>query len=332
LVAIVPGVGKLKITLGHPNCFSPKVAVRSPRKQGYWGHMSGCVEVDFQFLAEHNVDMICMVGLDLIMHYASPSCESILGWTPEEMCGRGPDAFVLPEDLPIVAASQELLMSRGVDERPTIVRMRKKDGSYAWMEINARIMRDITWRKMREEELEQLAFRDGLTGLANRRFFDRALDQEWRRTIREGVAMSLILLDVDCFKEFNDLYGHVSGDACLRAVAEVVRQAIGRSTDLAARYGGEEIAVILPDTNPSGAFNVAESIRAGIMSLQIAHEGNSAEEWVTVSLGVVTATAHMHGTVTHVPEKLLLAADRAMYNAKHKGKNCVHQLPLSQLL
>ena len=308
--------------------------------------MSGCVEVDFQFLAEHNVDMICMVGLDLIMHYASPSCERILGWTPEEMCGRGPETFVLPEDLPIVSAAHELLMSRGVDEKPTVIRMRKKDGSHAWMEVNARIMkdkasgevsgivltmRDITWRKMRDEELEQMAFHDSLTGLANRRFFDRALDQEWRRTVREGVAMSLILLDADCFKEFNDLYGHVSGDACLRAVAEVVRNAISRSTDLAARYGGEEIAVILPDTNPSGAFSVAESIRAGIMSLQIPHAGNSAEQWVTVSLGVVTATAHMHGTVVDMPEKLLLAADHAMYNAKHRGKNCVHQLPLSQL-
>jgi len=289
-----------------------------------------------------------MVGLDLTMHYASPSCQRILGWTQEEMCGKGPDAFVLPEDIPTVVAVQEQLMSRTVDEMPTVVRMRKKDGAFAWMEINARIMkdkvseelrgivltlRDITGSKMREEALEQLAFQDSLTGLGNRRIFDRTLEHEWGRTIRHGGVMSLILLDVDCFKQFNDLYGHVSGDSCLQAVAAAVSKAIGRSTDLAARYGGEEIAVILPDTNPSGALKVAENIRAGIISLHIPHSGNSAgQEWVTVSVGVVTATAHLHGTLTDMPEKLLQAADRSMYKAKHEGRNRIHQHPLSQSL
>lgn len=309
--------------------------------------MSGGNEIDFQFLAEYNVDMICMVGLDLIMYYASPSCQHILGWTPEEMCGKGPDAFVLPEDLPLVAAAQELLMRRGVDEKPTVVRMRKKDGFYAWMEINARIMkdkmggepggvvltmRDITRRKIREEELEQLAFHDGLTGLANRRFFDQILEREWQRAVRESSAISLILLDIDYFKEFNDLYGHVPGDACLRIVAQTVSNAAGRFTDLAARYGGDEIAVILPDTDSSGAFILAEGIRAGIASLQIPHAGNAAGQgWVTASLGAVTAMAH-DGETDNMPESLLLAVDRALYNAKDEGRNRVHQLAFLQQL
>ncbi|MFP6562162.1 PAS domain S-box protein [Paraburkholderia sp. B3] len=120
---------------------------------------------DFRFLAENSADMVCRVGFDLVMHYASPSCERILGWKPEEMVGKGPDAFVFPEDLPTVAAAHERLMRDGVDPVPTEVRMQRKDGSYAWMEVNARrvqgdggasgivlVMRDISRRKLDEAE------------------------------------------------------------------------------------------------------------------------------------------------------------------------------------
>jgi len=292
-------------------------------------------EINFQFLAEQNVDMICMVGLDLVMNYVSPSCHRILGWTPEEMCGKGPDAFVLPEDLPVVAAAHERLLVHGVDESPTTIRMRRKDGTFAWMDINARIakdresdevngivitMRDATERKLQEEELETLAFRDSLTGLANRRSFDQVLEREWRRTLREGGQMSLILLDIDHFKQFNDQYGHIFGDDCLRAVAYAVRGAVGRATDVVARYGGEEIAIILSGTDSDGAIAVAENVRASVEALRLPHKGNLASEWVTASLGVATALAR-HGGTMKMPESLLLAADSALYKAKHEGRN-----------
>ncbi len=297
--------------------------------------MSERNEVNFQFLAEHNVDMICMVGLDLVMHYASPACHRLLGWTPEEMCGKALTHLFSPKIFPIVGAAYERLLKNGIDETPTTVRMRKKDGTFLWMEINARIakdqerdeingvvltMRDATERKLREEKLEAQALQDSLTGLANRRLFDQVLEREWRRTLREGSQVSLILLDIDSFKQFNDLYGHLFGDDCLRAVANAVRGVVGRAIDLVARYGGEEIAIILPSTDSDGAMEVAENVRASVEALRLPHKGNLASEWVTASLGVATALAR-HGGTMKMPESLLLAADHALYKAKHDGRN-----------
>jgi diguanylate cyclase (GGDEF)-like protein len=142
-----------------------------------------------------------------------------------------------------------------------------------------------------------LALTDGLTELANRRAFDEALDREWKRTLREGSQISLLLLDLDCFKEFNDHYGHQVGDDCLRAVARAVAGVV-RATDIAARYGGEEIAVILPSTNTGGSVEVAEKVRSAVEALQITHEGNpEGGGWVTVSVGVATALSRQGGSV-----------------------------------
>lgn len=155
------------------------------------------------------------------MHYVSPSCRQVLGWTPEEMCDKGPEAFVCAEDLPSVAAAHQRLFKYGVDLEPSTIRMRKKDGTFAWMEINARLvkeqntgepdgivltMRNITERKLREQELEVFALKDALTGLANRRQFDQVLEREWKHTSHKGAELSLILLDIDYFKQFNDHY------------------------------------------------------------------------------------------------------------------------------
>ena len=305
--------------------------------------MAGRDEVNFQLLAEHSVDMICMVDLDLVMQYASPACHHILGWTPEEMCGKGPEAFVCPEDLPIIGVAHKHLLANGVDDTPTTVRMRKKDGAFLWVEINARLVRDkqqdeikgvvltirdATARKLREEELEAQALRDSLTGLANRRLFDHVLEREWNHMLRDGSPLSLILLDIDCFKQFNDYYGHVFGDNCLRVVAFAVRDAVSRAVDFVARYGGEELAIILPGTDSEGAVKIAENVRARIEALQLPHKGNLASEWVTASFGVATALAR-HGGIMKMPEGLLLAADHALYKAKHEGRN---RIAVSHLL
>jgi diguanylate cyclase (GGDEF)-like protein/PAS domain S-box-containing protein len=283
--------------------------------------------------------MICMVGLhDLVMYYVSPSCEHVLGWSPQEMLGKGPEVFVLDEDLPIVAEAQKRLFIHGRDELSPIIRMRKKNGAFAWIETNARIvkdeitgepksivivMRNITERKLREEELEVMAFRDSLTGLANRRLFDLVLEREWNRTLREGTEMSLILLDIDHFKQFNDHYGHLFGDDCLRAIARAIQNALARTLDLAARYGGEEIAIILPGTDAAGALQVAERLRTRIEALRIPHNWNSeGSGFVTASFGLATALARCGGTMK-MPESLLLAADNALYKAKSNGRNRV---------
>jgi diguanylate cyclase (GGDEF)-like protein len=185
-------------------------------------------------------------------------------------------------------------------------------------------MRDITERKLLdlEEKLSELALTDGLTGLANRRAFDEALNMEWKRTFRVGSQISLLLLDIDRFKQFNDNYGHQLGDDSLRAVSIAVRNAVRREIDIVYRYGGEEIAVVylaLPCTDSVGALAVAETVRKAIMDLRIPHMKNSEGGFmVTASVGIATALARDGGTMK-MPESLLLSADQALYRAKHEA-------------
>jgi diguanylate cyclase (GGDEF)-like protein len=155
--------------------------------------------------------------------------------------------------------------------------------------------RDITERKEAEKALEEskraleaISITDGLTGIANRRRFDEALSQEYARHVRSGAELSLILLDIDHFKAFNDNYGHLAGDDCLRQIGRVIADCAARPADLAARYGGEEFACILPETDDTGAVIIAEQIRRGIQALAIPHKGSDAADCVTASLGVVT--------------------------------------------
>jgi diguanylate cyclase (GGDEF)-like protein/PAS domain S-box-containing protein len=292
---------------------------------------------DFQFLAEHSADIICRAGLDRVIRYISPSSLHVLGWKPEERLGGMVDDLIVAEDRPVFADAYRRLLATGDHVVSASVRMRRKDGSTVWMEGNARlvrdpatgepqefvvIMRDITERKKFEEKLSTMALTDGLTGIANRRAFDKALKSEWMRTLREGSEVSLLLLDIDHFKLFNDRYGHLVGDDCLRAVAATVSGAV-RASDLVARYGGEEIAVILPSTLIAGAVEVAEKVRCAVEALRLCHEGNpEGGGGVTVSVGVATALARVGGTM-RMPESLLLAADNAMYKAKHEGRNRV---------
>jgi diguanylate cyclase (GGDEF)-like protein/PAS domain S-box-containing protein len=294
-------------------------------------------ETDFQSLAEHSADVICRVGLDMNFDYVSPSSFDVLGWTPEEMMAMEPFGNVYVEDLPMVAAAANRHLAPGVDAPLIQLRMRKKDGTLVWVEVSGRVvrdaatgeatetvivMRDITERKTLEAKLSALALTASLTELPNRRAFDEALDRKWKRTLREGSQISLLLLDLDRFKEFNDKYGHQVGDDCLRAVADAVRDAV-RTTDIPARYGGEEIAVILPSTNTPGATEVAEKVRSAVESLQIAHDANpDGKYWVTASVGIATALSRQGGTM-QMPESLLLAADTALYKAKREGRNQV---------
>ena len=179
-------------------------------------------------------------------------------------------------------------------------------------------LRDMTVQKEAQLQLERLASQDALTGLANRRAFDEGLEAEWRRCQRAGQMLSVIMIDVDHFKTYNDTYGHPQGDACLRSVGSVLAGVAARTGDLAARYGGEEFAVVLPGTNAIGARVVAERIRAAISALNIPHTDSSAAEHVTVSVGAVSADASKLA-----PNVLLLAADQALYAAKTLGRNRV---------
>ncbi len=168
-------------------------------------------------------------------------------------------------------------------------------------------------------KLESMAATDGLTGIANRRAFDAACARELRRAARKRTPVSLLLLDADNFKKYNDRYGHQAGDAVLQAVAGALRQAEKRPADLSARYGGEEFAVLLPDTDARGALRVGESVRMAIAALGIAHEANPAGV-VTVSVGIATLVPKPGETQLALTQP----ADAALYRAKELGRNrCV---------
>jgi len=165
---------------------------------------------------------------------------------------------------------------------------------------------------------------DGLTGLPNRRAFDDLLGQEWRRGARLRSPLSLILLDIDHFKQYNDHYGHLAGDECLRLVGRDLAS-VGRSMDFVGRYGGEEFVCILPHTDSSGAQKVAERLQDKINELGITHEHSSAAEHVTISMGVATILPNLKVS----PEQLILSADKMLYRAKDEGRNCFKSVQLA---
>ena len=181
-------------------------------------------------------------------------------------------------------------------------------------------LRDLTDQKRAEMALKELATKDGLTGLSNRRAFDQMLMSEWARAQRTQKPMALLFADVDHFKLFNDRHGHQTGDECLRAVAAVVSRHAVRPLDLASRYGGEEFALILPDMDGEAACTVAEDIRSAVIALAIAHGADGAGDHVTLSVGVAS---HIPGEADGGPDRLLGAADEALYAAKRLGRNRV---------
>ncbi|HEY9747162.1 MAG TPA: EAL domain-containing protein [Allocoleopsis sp.] len=172
------------------------------------------------------------------------------------------------------------------------------------------------------QELQRLASSDGLTHVANRRCFDEFLTQEWQRLAREQAPLSMILCDVDCFKLYNDTYGHLAGDDALRQVAKAIAQAVKRPADLVARYGGEEFAVILPNTDAAGAATVATEILANVKALQIPHASSQVAEFITLSLGVATTVPRSQFSAA----TLIVAADQGLYRTKAQGRNGFFQI------
>lgn len=210
--------------------------------------------------------------------------------------------------------------------------------SAARVELRVRLHLQL---KHQLDQLRALASTDGLTGLANRRIADETLTREWRRAQRSGRPLSLLLIDVDYFKLFNDRYGHPAGDACLRQVAARVRSAARRPTDLAARFGGEEFAVVLAETALSGACRVADSIRRAIIESSIPHEGSAVAPHVTVSIGAACLGGEppdaQLGSAPPPPSlrqfelaDLIEAADQALYRAKKSGRNRVEAAELGE--
>ncbi|HSY27627.1 MAG TPA: sensor domain-containing diguanylate cyclase [Burkholderiaceae bacterium] len=187
-------------------------------------------------------------------------------------------------------------------------------------------LRDMTLQKLAQAALQELANHDGLTGIANRRSFDETLKLEWRRTMRDLQPLSLLMVDVDHFKKYNDTYGHIAGDECLKRVASTMANQMQRASDVVARYGGEEFAVILPNSTIDGANVVAERVRSAIEELKLTFAGSDFGN-VTVSIGAASITP----TPLIDSWQLISTADAALYDAKNAGRNRIASMQVEPL-
>ena len=288
-----------------------------------------------ELIAKYSSDVIAQVRPDMTFSYISPSAERLFGLPTSRIIGRHIAEFVAPEDLSQITEATREVVSGRIDDTVVTVRVIKEDGSRMWVEIASRLMgtrvdgdpgnraviiRDVSDRKALDDAMRAMAMKDGLTGLANRRAFDDVLLKSWQHTLHMASQMSLLLIDIDQFKLFNDAYGHQVGDDCLRSVARTLQASVNQPDDLVARYGGEELGIILPQADAHAAAIVAERVRKAVADLRILHGGSDGQP-ITVSIGMATAMARDGGSVT-MPEALLSAADRALYAAKADGRNC----------
>ncbi len=272
--------------------------------------------------------------------YIGPQIGELLGWEPESWRTVEDWATrIHPDDRQAVVDYCVAQSKAGVDHEADY-RALTRHGDYVWIRDVVHVVRDgdgavealvgfmfdINERKRTEErllalqrELEDLSFKDGLTGLLNRRRFDALVEIEWRAARRTRKPLSLLMIDIDYFKQYNDHYGHVGGDDCLKRIAQVLRTAVARPRDVLARYGGEEFVIVLPETDAAGAERIAARCREAVAREAIVHDRSEAGRTVTISVGV--------GTVVPEQDASLLAfietVDRCLYQAKQAGRNRV---------
>jgi diguanylate cyclase (GGDEF)-like protein/PAS domain S-box-containing protein len=291
----------------------------------------------YRLLLDHSPEMIVLSAFDESRRYVSPAVKQVTGFTAEKYLGFKALEMVHPADREAAGRVFEEL-KKGNLRQVFRYRALMENGGYCWVEsiVTGYIdpastqtagyvatVRDISEEVRRDErsaseylQLSEAASLDELTGIANRRAFNRAMESEVRRQTRSTQDLSLLILDVDHFKQYNDLYGHLSGDACLKEIAATLKSVSRREADLVARFGGEEFVVLLPSTMISGAEAVARTILKAVSSLAIPH-AESPHGVVTVSIGI----ASWPSGVALNQSLLLEQADRALYAAKARGRN-----------
>lgn len=272
--------------------------------------------------------------------YIGPQIEALLGWSPASWeSAEDWAARMHPDDREWVVNFCVSQSKDGCDHEADY-RALTQDGRYVWIRDVVHVVRnaagevdclvgfmfDISERKETEQklivlqkELEALSFKDGLTGVANRRMFDSVLETEWTNARRNSQPLSLVLIDIDYFKQYNDHYGHIQGDDCLKRVGQALGSAATRARDLVARFGGEEFALVLPETDMAAALKVAERCRSLIFKQQIPHATSPVSRILTASLGVGTIIPGHQDQ----PLAFIEAVDRQLYQAKQAGRNRV---------
>ena len=270
--------------------------------------------------------------------YVGPQIEQLLGWKPESWMTVNDWADRMhPDDRAWVVEFCVSQSQKGVDHEADY-RALSASGEYVWLRDVVHVVRnaagepealigfmfDISERKKTEEkllvmqkQLEDYSFRDGLTGVSNRRKFDAVLDEEWTLARRNTQPLSLILIDIDFFKQYNDEYGHVQGDECLTRVGQALGTVINRPRDLLARYGGEEFVLVLPATDEAAAHRISERVRQALFKAQIPHAASSVGQLLTVSQGVGTIIPSSTDTLM----QFIDAVDRRLYRAKQSGRD-----------
>ena len=298
-------------------------------------------ESQYRLLADQSSDMVFQLDRNQVRRYVSPASREILGYEPHELVGVKPVSQVHPDDAERVAGVFRSLIDGTVERTSVTNRIQHRDGHWVWVEVEFRSLRDpqtgepsgiigamrnISKRKSLEIELaaanqrlETLARQDALTGLANRRSFDEMLPQCYGRARQGRENFTIVMIDVDRFKLFNDRYGHPAGDECLRRVGGAIAASIRQTCDIAARYGGEEFALLLPETDEESGALVADRIRQNVERLALEH-GDSSCGIVSISAGVSSIAAD---TPHDGPDMLLRSADLALYAAKSAGRNLV---------
>ncbi|CAH0185622.1 Phytochrome-like protein cph2 [Massilia sp. Bi118] len=259
------------------------------------------------------------------IQYANPACDRYLGYATDELVGRSLAELVAQDTHQDGCAAMEAF---GNGTREVLIRHR--DGGLRAMDLTmtpmhaangqfVALLHDITHHKQSEDALQRAAMLDPLTRIANRRHFDAFMEKEWQRAIRNAQPLSLVVLDVDHFKLYNDTLGHAAGDLCLQKVAQALEAHALRPTDLAARYGGEEFVLLFGETPGIAASRLAEAIRTTVEALQLPNPRSPTSPWITVSVGVATIVPTQLDKI----EQLFVCADRAMYAAKEGGRNRV---------
>lgn len=282
-------------------------------------------------IVEFSDDAIIGVTLDGIIMSWNLGAKKLYGYTKAEAISRPVSILIPPERSEEGPALRAHISSGQVVDHYETVR-RKKDGTLIDVALTISpvkhsgritgasvIARDITERKKAEHLLQRLSTIDELTGLANRRAFDDFLDEQLRHAQRAGHILSLMMIDVDFFKKYNDTYGHLKGDACLKLVGEVLESVARRPGDKVARFGGEEFVVVLSMTDKQHAVSIAEKIRMDIEALKILHAKSKVSSFVTISIGVVSLIPHQKMS----PSDIIKYADEALYKAKNQGRNRV---------
>jgi diguanylate cyclase (GGDEF)-like protein/PAS domain S-box-containing protein len=290
-------------------------------------------EERYRELFDNANDMVITIDLKGNITSVNKMAEEITGHSVEDAIGKNVSCLLRPDHL---KKARKMIESKIRGETRTVYDLDiiSKDGRVTPSEISSNLMfqsgqpvgvqafvRDITERNKMLDKLRKMSFKDGLTRLANRRYFDEVLNNEWKRAKRESHSISLALIDVDSFKSYNDTYGHQEGDVCLKSISRVIKPYAKRPGDLAARYGGEEFALILPCANTQNAFKIAEKIRKRVQTLKITHNGSKVDGCKTISISA--------GVATLVPDTgssqsiLVNLADKALYSAKNQGRNQV---------